>query len=161
MAFPVRPGLCAQLFRFEHALAQWAETRAKYRDLKHAALRDSGHTLQHWKMKMHDYEARFKEARAHWTGDFHHWDEAEWRKFITPDNLAELQHLQLVHELPEIRFSNHLKPPHIRLVQRITHALCLPVLDRLRPAWPETAYPQKISEEVVARLNRDLRMETL
>jgi len=37
----------------------------------------------------------------------------------------------------------------------------LPLLDRLRPAWPETAYPQKISEEVMAQLNRDLQVETL
>jgi len=102
-----------------------------------------------------------KEARAHWTGDYHHWDEAEWRKFITPDNLPELQHWKPGSELPAICQTNHLKPPHIRLIQRVTHALCLPVLDRLRPAWPETGYPQKISDEVVARLDRDVRMEML
>jgi len=101
-----------------------------------------------------------KENRALWACDFHHWDEAEWRKFITPDNLPGLQRWH-GGELPEVRFTNHLRPPPIRLVQRAAHALCLPVLDRLRPTWPETAYPQKISEEVIAQLNRDLQMETL
>jgi len=102
-----------------------------------------------------------KENRAHWGCGFHHWDEGEWRKFITPDDLPGLQRWQPGGELPEIRFANHLRPPPIRFVQRVTHALCLPLLDRLRPAWPETAYPQKISEEVMAQLNRDLQVETL
>ena len=102
-----------------------------------------------------------KENRAHWTGAFHHWDEAEWHKFITADDLPGLCHWQAGSELPEIRFTNHLRAPHIRIVQRLTHALCLPVLDRLRPTWPETAYPQKISPEVTALLERELRAETI
>ncbi len=62
----LRQRLTAARARFEQSLAQWAETRAKYRDMKKAAFVGSEHTLQQWKTKMHDYEARFKEARAHW-----------------------------------------------------------------------------------------------
>jgi len=102
-----------------------------------------------------------RENRAHWTCEVHHWDEAEWRKFITPDNLPELCHWQPGSELPEVHFTNHLRAPHIRIVQRFVHGLCLPVLDRMRPAWPETGYPQRIPGEVNALLERELRGETV
>jgi len=52
---------------------------------------------------------------------------AEWRKFITPDNLPELCHWQPGSELPEVHFTNHLRAPHIRIVQRFVHGLCLPI----------------------------------
>jgi stearoyl-CoA desaturase (delta-9 desaturase) len=52
--------------RMDHALAQWAETRAKIRDLKAAAWKDSEHTRQQWKRKLQDYEARVDEAREQW-----------------------------------------------------------------------------------------------
>ena len=31
-----------------------------------------------------------KENRSNWTIPFHYWEEEEWRKFITPDELYEL-----------------------------------------------------------------------
>jgi stearoyl-CoA desaturase (Delta-9 desaturase) len=61
-----REHLDAARIKMEHALAQWAETKAKIRDLKQAAWKDSEHTRQHWKLKLQEYEARVEEAREEW-----------------------------------------------------------------------------------------------
>ena len=86
----------------------------------------------------------------------HHWSEGEWRKFITPDNLPGLHRWQPGSQLPQVRFTSHLRPAHIRAVQKFVHAFCLPILDRTRAAWPETAYPPRIPGEVLQILERDL-----
>ena len=98
-------------------------------------------------------------ANCHdWTKpEAHHWSEGQWRKFIAPDNLPELRHWRPGTELPALPFNSHLRPPHIRAVQRFVHALFLPVLDRSRTKWTETAYPSKIPAEMVQLLERELR----
>jgi stearoyl-CoA desaturase (Delta-9 desaturase) len=63
---PFRQHVAQARARMEHALAQWAETRTKIRDLKNAAWKDSEHTRQQWKLKLHEYEGRVKEARNYW-----------------------------------------------------------------------------------------------
>jgi stearoyl-CoA desaturase (delta-9 desaturase) len=52
--------------RLEHALAQWAETKARIRELKAAAWKDSEGTRKQWKLKLQEYETRLEEARDHW-----------------------------------------------------------------------------------------------
>jgi glycosyltransferase involved in cell wall biosynthesis len=92
-----------------------------------------------------------------WTNpEAHHWSEGEWRKFITPDDLHGLHHWRLGSELPQFHFTSHLRPPHIRAVQKLVHSFCLPILDRTRAKWLETAHPPKIPAEIVKMLERDL-----
>ena len=59
-------------------------------------------------------------------------------------------------EFPEFHFTSHLRPPHIRAMQRFVHTFCLPVLDRTRAKWEETDYPYKISADMVKVLEREL-----
>jgi hypothetical protein len=95
-----------------------------------------------------------KKNRQNWSRpELHHWAQAEWRKFVTPDNDPALQRWAPGTELPELRYTQHLASPPIRVAQRLAHALLLPMLDRRRPAWPDDAYPQRISPEVIAELN--------
>jgi hypothetical protein len=61
--------------------------------------------------------------------------------------------------LAEVHQTNHLAKPHVRLAQRIAHAFLLPALDRRRARWPEGTYPQRITPEVVALLERELKAE--
>jgi glycosyltransferase involved in cell wall biosynthesis len=86
----------------------------------------------------------------------HHWSESDWRKFITPNDAPALQYWQNGTELPHYEFTNHLKPPHMRLVQRLVHTFLLPILDRNRPSFPNDAYPQQISAEINQILNMKL-----
>ena len=97
-------------------------------------------------------------ANCHdWTNpETHHWLESEWRKFLAADDLPGLHHWQPGAELPELKFQTHLRPSHIRAVQRLVHTFCLPVLDRVRARWPETAYPYKIPADIVNVLEREL-----
>lgn len=98
-----------------------------------------------------------QENRAHWTQpELHHWSQTEWRKFIIPDDAPGLTHWSPGATLQEAHQTNHLAKPHKRLAQRIAHGLLLPLLDRRRPAWPEDAYPQRISPELVEKLNQEL-----
>lgn len=98
-----------------------------------------------------------KENRAHWTQpELHHWAEQEWRKFITPDNLADLQYWKPGTDLPEFRFTNHLAKFSTRIAQRFAHTFCLSLLDRTRPKWPDETYPQRISEAVQMELKNKL-----
>jgi len=100
------------------------------------------------------------ENRANWTRpELHHWMEREWPKFITPDDLPELKFWHPGTVLPEYHFTNHLAKPHKRLAQRLAHTLCMPLLDRLRPHWPEEAYPQNISAETQAELETQLHCD--
>ena len=99
-----------------------------------------------------------QENRSNWSRpELHHWAETEWRKFITPDDLPELRHWQPGTELPELHFTNHLSNPPKRMVQRVVHAALLPWLDARRARWTDAAYPQRISPEIVARLQEELK----
>lgn len=99
-----------------------------------------------------------KENRKNWTTKFHYWQESEWRKFITPDELPELKHWRPGTELPLVHQTNHLAKPHIRVVQRLVHGFGLPLLDRRRAGFSAEAKPQPISPEIVQRLDQELRV---
>lgn len=88
--------------------------------------------------------------------EVHHWSEGEWKKFVTPDDLPGLRRWQPGTELPAFHFTSHLRPPHIRIVQRLVHSFCLPVLDRTRDKWSDTAYPRRIPDDMVKVLQREL-----
>lgn len=99
----------------------------------------------------------FMREDATWVVDAgHHWGSTEWRQFITPDDLPEMQYWAPGTELPEVRWTNHLPPPHKRAVQRLVHATALPLLDPLRPGWTEGTYPGKIPDDIVRRMEREL-----
>ena len=92
-----------------------------------------------------------------WTNpESHHWSQGDWRKYIAPDNLPELHHWQPGTDLPALDFKSHLRSPHVRAAQRFVHTFCLPVLDRTRARWAETAYPPKIPADMVKVLEREL-----
>ena len=98
-----------------------------------------------------------RENRANWSRpELHHWAEAEWRKFVVPDDTPGLQRWRPGSELPDAHQINHLAPLHKRVAQRFAHALLLPALDRMRPNWPEGASPQPISPDIVTRLEQEL-----
>ena len=98
-----------------------------------------------------------QENRINWTRpELHHWAEREWKKFITPDNLPELKHWKRGTELPLVCQSNHLRAPHIRTVQRLVHAFCLPMLDRKRAAWSDDSCPQPIPPQIARSLALEL-----
>ncbi len=96
---------------------------------------------------------------ANWSRpELHHWAEREWKRFTTPDDLPDLKYWKPGTDLPPVRQTNHLKPSPIRAVQRLVHALCLPVLDRLRPKFPTESRPQPIPYETVKLLEEKLRV---
>ena len=84
------------------------------------------------------------------------WSLDDWRTFVVPDGHPDLQYWRPGSPLPEFRFTNHLAPLHIRAAQRIAHALLLPVLDRLRPRYPEGACPQRIPADAAERITAEL-----
>jgi glycosyltransferase involved in cell wall biosynthesis len=90
-------------------------------------------------------------------GSFVHWRQNEWQKFVVPDNQPGLRHWAPGTELPELRLLNHLAKLPQRTAQRIIHAVGLPLLDRLRPAWEEGTYPQKIPDELTRHLAEQLK----
>lgn len=101
------------------------------------------------------------ENRSNWSRpERHHWAEAEWRQFITPDDLPGLKYWEAGTDLPLVHQTNHLKPPHLRALQRLIHATALPLLDRTRPAFSEDAAPQPIPDDVVKQLQSDLAPST-
>jgi glycosyltransferase involved in cell wall biosynthesis len=103
-----------------------------------------------------------EENRYNWTRpELHHWAEAEWRKFITPDHLSGLQYWQSGTKLPEFQFTNHLANVQKRMIQRLVHSFCLPLLDHLRAQWPDDAYPQKISVEIQADLESKFKVSAI
>jgi hypothetical protein len=85
-----------------------------------------------------------------------HWAERQWKKLIVPDDLPGLKFWQPGTQLPLVHQTNHLKPPHIRAVQRFIHAFCLPMLDRQRPKFPANRQPQLIPKEIVEKLEQEL-----
>jgi glycosyltransferase involved in cell wall biosynthesis len=86
----------------------------------------------------------------------HHWSESDWRKFIMDNDNPELQYWQEGDQLPRYHFTNHLRPLHIRLTQRIVHSLLLPILDAKRPSFSLEVRPQAISNVVQQLLIREL-----
>lgn len=98
--------------------------------------------------------------RRHWTvPEQHHWSQAEWRKFITPDGQPGLRYWEPGSALTEVQQTNHLAKPSVRIAQWLVHQFMLPLLDLRRPEWPEDGYPQRITPEVVALLRRELERE--
>jgi glycosyltransferase involved in cell wall biosynthesis len=98
-----------------------------------------------------------KTNRKNWTHpDQHHWSQADWRKVVVSNEKPELQYWKFGSELPRYEYSNHLKPLHIRLVQRLVHALLLPILDSKHTSFSDEAQPQPISEEINQLLIKEL-----
>jgi glycosyltransferase involved in cell wall biosynthesis len=96
--------------------------------------------------------------RANWNIDYHYWENAEWRNFITPDDSPGLQHWTPGEPLQEVHQTNHLARGPKRLAQRLTHACLLPILDRFRPGWSESDHPHPIPPEIISRLERELQV---
>jgi glycosyltransferase involved in cell wall biosynthesis len=89
-----------------------------------------------------------EENRSNWSRpELHHWGEREWKKFITPDDLPSLKCWKPGSELEPVHQLSHLRPQPTRAVQRLVHSLALPLLDRLRPAFPVDGQPQPIEQE--------------
>lgn len=98
-----------------------------------------------------------EQNRSNWTRpELHHWAEREWKKFVTPNDLPELKSWESATELPFVNLTNHLRSFPIRVVQRLVHAFCLPILDRQRPAFPPDGRPQPIPASIVAELESNL-----
>jgi glycosyltransferase involved in cell wall biosynthesis len=97
-----------------------------------------------------------EDNRKNWAISFHPWQEERWQKFITPDDLPGLKYWRPGTQLELVQQTNHLRRVHIRAVQRLIHGLCLPILDRLRPAFPQDARPQSIPAEITRRLTKEL-----
>jgi len=97
-----------------------------------------------------------EENRRNWTIPFHSWQEDRWQKFVTPDDLLGLRYWKPGKQLELVHQTNHLRSAHIRTLQRVIHGLCLPILDRMRPAFPHDGKPQSIPVEIVERLRKEL-----
>ena len=72
-----------------------------------------------------------------------HWAKADWREHVLANNSPDLRYWKPGTALPEMHFWNHLAPFPKRALQRLAHAWFLPLLDRFRPRYPESAYPQR------------------
>lgn len=97
------------------------------------------------------------ENRRNWSRpELHHWIEAEWRKFITPDNLPGLKYWEPGTELPLVHQTNHLRPPHVRAVQRVVHAFCLALLDQRHVGFSADVSPQPIESSIQEQLRAKL-----
>ncbi len=95
--------------------------------------------------------------RKNWSQpEQHHWSQADWRKVVMSNNNPELQYWESGTELPRYQFTNHLKPLHIRFLQRLAHAAVVPILDHIRPDFSDQTQPQSISKDVNQLLIREL-----
>jgi hypothetical protein len=95
--------------------------------------------------------------RANWARpEQHHWSEQDWHTFVVADNAPGLHYWAPGSALPRVDLTNHLRPWHVRLVQRLAHGWCLPLLDRLRPQLPDGTRPQAIPASVQAQLVAEL-----
>jgi hypothetical protein len=98
------------------------------------------------------------ENSSNWTHpEQHHWAQANWRNFVTPNSQPALQHWDQGTDLTEVHYTNHLGKPHTRLAQWVAHRFLLKSLDRRRPRWPANAYPQRIPAKLAARLQNELQ----
>jgi len=89
-------------------------------------------------------------------GTIDHWLEAEWRGLVAKDNDPELQYWAPGQELPRFQFTNHLRAPSTRMIQRAVHAFLLPLLDRTRPSFTGDSALQPLPEETQRRLIQEL-----
>jgi glycosyltransferase involved in cell wall biosynthesis len=97
------------------------------------------------------------ENRTNWSEpESHHWAEAEWHQFITPDDLPGLNYWEPGTELTLVHQTNHLQPSPVRILQRLIHATALPLLDRTHPGFSVNARPQPIPARVTQQLIREL-----
>ena len=95
--------------------------------------------------------------RKNWTRpEQHHWSESDWRKVVISNDNPELKYWNQREELPRYQFTNHLRPSHIRLVQRFVHSFLLPVLDSQRSNFSPDVQPQPISNDVQQLLTQEL-----
>lgn len=100
-----------------------------------------------------------KDNRSNWTSpELHHWAEKEWQKFITHDNNINLKRWIPGTPLEEVKQLNHLASPYKRLIQQFTHRHLLSILDGTRPSWHSNTYPQKISPEIIKKLETELKL---
>jgi glycosyltransferase involved in cell wall biosynthesis len=80
-----------------------------------------------------------------------HWATDDWKKFVVKDDMPGLKFWKLGSMLPEVKQFNHLSPILRRTAQRIIHSMFLPMLDKRRASFSETAYPQKITSENIKK----------
>lgn len=89
----------------------------------------------------------------------------EWWRFITPDDHPGLQFWAQGAPLPAYPFRDHLAPPLKRMAQRFFHAFLLPRVDSFRRQWPDSAYPERWTEQematIEAALARPLQMPSI
>lgn len=93
----------------------------------------------------------------HWANiDQHYWNFSDWRKFVRPDNQSGLHYWKTGETLPKIKNRNHLPPFRKRFIQYILHRFFVRLVDRLRPGWQPSDYPDPIPQEIVKRLEEVL-----
>jgi len=96
--------------------------------------------------------------RANWSRpELHHWADGDWKKFITSDDLRDLKFWKPGTKLDLVHEKSHLRPPHIRAVQRFIHAFCLSVFDQRRATFPAGEKPQPIPPDIQEELKASLR----
>jgi len=101
-----------------------------------------------------------KTNRKNWTRpEQHHWSEPDWRKVVMGNDNPELKYWKQGEELPRYQFVNHLRPRHIRLVQRFMHSFLLPALDSRRSDFSLDIQPQPILNDVQQLLIQELSQE--
>jgi hypothetical protein len=69
---------------------------------------------------------------------------------------GELLYLSPGEILPEVHSTAHLASLPKRLLQRLVHPLCLPILDRLRPGFSKNYQPDLIPDQVTLRLAKSI-----
>ena len=80
-----------------------------------------------------------QENRSNWSRpELHHWGQGNSRAFIAKDDEPGMHYWHPDTALPLYSFKNHLAPLPKRIVQRVTHSMCLRVLDSMRPRWMAT-----------------------
>jgi hypothetical protein len=85
-------------------------------------------------------------------GQGSHWEATDWSSFLVPQSDPRVVRWEHGAELPAFRFTNHLAPPKIRVLQRLAHGFLLPVLDRRRPRFPPGYLPEPIPPELSTAL---------
>jgi glycosyltransferase involved in cell wall biosynthesis len=85
-------------------------------------------------------------------GSFEHWKLLNWKEALASETLRDLQRWEFGTDLPEIHHRNHLSPFPKRLTQFVLHCFFVRLIDRTRPEWLETNYPDRIPENVVHQL---------
>ncbi|HZR18617.1 MAG TPA: glycosyltransferase family 2 protein [Verrucomicrobiae bacterium] len=85
-----------------------------------------------------------------------HWNATDWRQFIYPDHAGGLQYWEPGAELPDPQSREHLAGMPKRALQRLCHACCLPLLDKLRAGYSDRCYPHRLPPQLRTRLNQEL-----